>query len=113
MNTFSTTTITNNLFQRKIAVNTTRCTNWFTTNRSRHILPSYRICTHTPKPNKPVDPKLANSQQLQVHELTPKTASVVPPEDGHLMPETCRGFNTPQSDCESESVLSWLRYCDA
>jgi hypothetical protein len=25
-------------------------------------------------------------------QLTPKTASVVPPEDGHLMPETCRGL---------------------
>jgi hypothetical protein len=24
-------------------------------------------------------------------QLTPKTASVVPPEDGRLMPETCRG----------------------
>jgi hypothetical protein len=25
-------------------------------------------------------------------ELTPKTSSVVPPEDGRLMPETCRGL---------------------
>jgi hypothetical protein len=25
-------------------------------------------------------------------QLTPKTASAVPPEDGCLMPETCRGL---------------------
>jgi hypothetical protein len=25
-------------------------------------------------------------------QLTPKTANVVPPEDGPLMPETCRGL---------------------
>jgi hypothetical protein len=25
-------------------------------------------------------------------QLTPKTTSVVPPGDGHLMPETCRGL---------------------
>jgi hypothetical protein len=25
-------------------------------------------------------------------QLTPKTASVVPPEDGRLTPETCRGL---------------------
>jgi hypothetical protein len=34
-----------------------------------------------PKPNKPVDPQLATSQQLQCTQLTPKTASLVPPED--------------------------------
>jgi hypothetical protein len=45
-------------------------------------------------------------------QFTPKIASVVPPEDGRLTPETCRGFKTLQSDCESESVLSWLRYYD-
>jgi hypothetical protein len=45
-------------------------------------------------------------------QLTPKTASVVPPEDGRLTPETCQGFETLQSDCESGSILSWLRYCD-
>jgi hypothetical protein len=33
--------------------------------------------------------------------LTPKTASVVPPEDGRLSPETCPGFTTQQSYCES------------
>jgi hypothetical protein len=25
-------------------------------------------------------------------QLTPKTASLVPPEDGHLMPKTCGGL---------------------
>jgi hypothetical protein len=43
-------------------------------------------------------------------QLTPKTVSVVPPEDGRLTPETCRRCKTQLSDCES--VLSWLRYCD-
>jgi hypothetical protein len=28
------------------------------------------------------------------------------------MPETCREFKTQYNDCESESVLSWLGYCD-
>jgi hypothetical protein len=42
----------------------------------------------------------ATSQQLQCTQLTPKTASVVPPEVGRLTPETCRGFHTLQSDCE-------------
>jgi hypothetical protein len=45
--------------------------------------------------------------------LTQKTASVVPPEDDRLTPETCRGFKTLESDCEIESVLSWLRYYDS
>jgi hypothetical protein len=36
----------------------------------------------------------------------------MPPEDGRLTPETCQGFNTLQSDCESGSILSWLHYCD-
>jgi hypothetical protein len=36
----------------------------------------------------------------------------VPPEDGSLTPETCRGFKTQSSDCESENILSWLRYCE-
>jgi hypothetical protein len=36
-------------------------------------------------------PQPATSQKLQCTQLTPKTARVVPPEDGHLMPETCRG----------------------
>jgi hypothetical protein len=39
-----------------------------------------------PKPNKPVDPQLATSQQLKVHATHTKTASVVPPEDGRLTP---------------------------
>jgi hypothetical protein len=34
--------------------------------------------------------QLATSQQLKCTQLTPKTASVVPPKDGHLTPETCR-----------------------
>jgi hypothetical protein len=59
--------ITNNWFQSKIAVNTTRYNNWFTTNRSCRNLPSHRTYTHTPKPNKLVDPQLATSQQLQLH----------------------------------------------
>jgi hypothetical protein len=33
----------------------------------------------------------ATSQKLQCTQLTPKTASVVPPEDGRLTPKTCRG----------------------
>jgi hypothetical protein len=48
-------------------VNTTRCTNRFTTKRSCRTLPSHRTYTRTPKPNKPVDPQLATHQQLQVH----------------------------------------------
>jgi hypothetical protein len=59
--------ITNSWLQSKIAVNTTRCTDWFTTNRSCRTLPSYRTYTHTPKPNKQVDPPLTTSQQPQVH----------------------------------------------
>jgi hypothetical protein len=43
-------------------------------------------------------------------QLTPKTASVVPPEDGRLTPETCRGLR--HNKVLSKSVLSWLRYCD-
>jgi hypothetical protein len=39
-----------------------------------------------------VDPQLATSYQLQFTPLTPKTASVVPPDDGRLTPETCRGL---------------------
>jgi hypothetical protein len=35
-------------------------------------------------------PQSATSQKLQCTQLTPKTASVVPPEDGRLTPETCR-----------------------
>jgi hypothetical protein len=62
----------------------------FTTNRSSRALPSHRTYTHNPKPNKTVVPQLATSQKLKVHSITPKTASVVPPEDGRLTPETCR-----------------------
>jgi hypothetical protein len=41
---------------------------------------------------KVVGPKLATILQLQVHATHTKTASVVPPEDGRLTPETCRGL---------------------
>jgi hypothetical protein len=40
------------------------------------------------------NPQLATSQQLQLHATHAKTASVVPPEDGRLTHETCRGFKT-------------------
>jgi hypothetical protein len=39
-----------------------------------------------------VGPQLATSQQLKLHVTHTKTASVVPPEDGRLTPETCRGL---------------------
>jgi hypothetical protein len=39
-------------------------------------------------------PQLATSQKLQVYATHTKTASVLPPEDGHLSPETRRGFKT-------------------
>jgi hypothetical protein len=39
----------------------------FTTNRSCRTLPSHRTYTHTPQPNKPVDPQVATSPQLEVH----------------------------------------------
>jgi hypothetical protein len=38
-----------------------------------------------------VFPQLATSQKLQVHASHTKTASIVPPEDGRLTPETCIG----------------------
>jgi hypothetical protein len=41
-----------------------------------------RLTTHNLQP--------ANSYKCT--QLTPKTASVVPPEDGRLTPETCRGL---------------------
>jgi hypothetical protein len=59
--------ITNNWYLSIIAVNTNRRTDRFTTNRSCHTLPSHRTYTHTLKPNKPVGPQLATSQQLQLH----------------------------------------------
>jgi hypothetical protein len=65
--TFSPTTIANNWHLSNIAVNTARCTNRFKTNRSRRTLPSYRTYTRTLKPNKPVGPQLATSQQIKVH----------------------------------------------
>jgi hypothetical protein len=38
--------------------------------------------------------QVATCQHLQVHATYTKTASVVPPEDGRLTTETCRGFKT-------------------
>jgi hypothetical protein len=40
---------------------------------------------------KEVVPQPATSQKLQCTQLTPKTVSVVPPEDRRLTPKTCRG----------------------
>ena len=45
-------------------------------------------------------------------QLTPKTASVVPPEVGRLVPEICRGLRHKKVIVKVKSVLSWLRYCD-
>jgi hypothetical protein len=36
--------------------------------------------------------QLATSQQVQVHATDTKNCYVVPPEDGRLTPETCRGL---------------------
>jgi hypothetical protein len=55
-------------------------------------LQSHRTLTNTPKPNKLAGPLLATSQQLKVHTTHTKNCSVVPPEDGRLTPETCRGL---------------------
>jgi hypothetical protein len=45
-------------------------------------------------------------------QLTRKTASVVPPEDGRLTPETCSGLRHNKVIVKVKYVLSWLRYCD-
>jgi hypothetical protein len=45
----------------------------------------------TPSPISQWSHNLQTTQQLQCTQLTPKTASVEPPEDGRLTPETCRG----------------------
>jgi hypothetical protein len=50
------------------------------------------------------------NQPTATSALTPKAASLVPPEDGRFKPETYRRLKHKQIDCESESVLSWLRY---
>jgi hypothetical protein len=44
--------------------------------------------------------------------LTPKSASVVPPEDGRLTPETCRGPRHNKVIVKVNMLLSWLRYSD-
>jgi hypothetical protein len=55
--------------------------------------PSHRTFTHNPKPSKPVDLQLATSQQLLLHATHTKNCfCVMPPEDGRLMPETCKGL---------------------
>ena len=40
-------------------------------------------------------------------QLTPKTASVVPPEDGRLTPETCRGLRHNKVIVKAKSVLTF------
>jgi hypothetical protein len=50
--------------------------------------------TLTPTTLSPISQSSHNLQPAKSYkctQLTPKTASVVPPEDGRLMPETCRG----------------------
>jgi hypothetical protein len=37
-------------------------------------------------------PQPTTSQQLNVHATHTKTSSVIPPEDGRLTPEKCRGL---------------------
>jgi hypothetical protein len=56
---------------------------------------------------------LQQSNSYKCTKLTPKPASVVPPEVARLTSETCREFKIQYSDFESESVLRWLRYCDS
>jgi hypothetical protein len=58
----------------------------------------------TPTPPNPINNSTHNLQPANSYKwthLTPKTASVVPPEDGSLTPETCRGLDT----------IKWLWKC--
>jgi hypothetical protein len=48
--------------------------------------------TYTPKPNKQSTHNLQPANSYKCTQLTPKSASVVPPVDGSLTPETCRGL---------------------
>jgi hypothetical protein len=63
--------------------------------------PTHVLCKFmtgpTPTPTSPINQSTHNLQPANSYkctQLTPKTASVVPPEDGRLTPETCRGLNT-------------------
>jgi hypothetical protein len=55
----------------------------------KHLIPEQYSGEYNPMYQ--VVPQPATSQKLQCTQLTPKTVSVVPPGDGRLMPETCRG----------------------
>jgi hypothetical protein len=55
----------------------------------------YRATGPLPTPLSPINQSAHNFQPANSYnctQLTPKTASVVPPEDGRLTPETCRGL---------------------
>jgi hypothetical protein len=48
-----------------------------------------------PHPQSPINQSAHTLQPANTYkctQLTPKTASVVPPKDGRLKPETCRGL---------------------
>jgi hypothetical protein len=54
---------------------------------------SYRATGPLPTPSSPINQSAQNLQPVSSYkctQLTPKTASAVPPEDGRLTPETCR-----------------------
>jgi hypothetical protein len=56
---------------------------------------SYQATGPTPTPASPINQSTHNfqpSNSYKCTQLTPKTVSVVPPEDGRLTPETCRGL---------------------
>jgi hypothetical protein len=64
---------------------------------TRNVYPSIRsllifLVPHYVNFNMIFGPQLATSQQLKVHATPTKTATVVPPEDGCLTPEICRGL---------------------
>jgi hypothetical protein len=59
-----------------------------------HAAP-YQATGPTPTPPSPIKQSAHNFQPANSYkctQLTPKTASVVPPEDGSLTPETCSGL---------------------
>jgi hypothetical protein len=56
---------------------------------------SYHVSGPTPTPPSPINQSTHNFQPANSYmctQLTPKTASVVPPEDGRLAPKTCGGL---------------------
>jgi hypothetical protein len=56
---------------------------------------AYQATGPTPTPPSPINQSTHNLQPANSYncmQLAPKTASVVPPEDGRLTPETCRGL---------------------